>query len=619
MSNHSFNDFITPFNEVENRFFELNFEDPKLKELLHFDLKVNYLLTTFKFDSVYNILLNSQYKDSEIAIDRKLHSFLFSRLYSSLKFHNYSIEYLKLAMSIEIPQEQYVYFSFLSDEFLKSKLAYRYRMIKNYKKSNELFEEVIDSYISTNQYKSLHSVFRIYVNNLIALNDLKTVKTILEKFNKKEYLDNLTFAQGYYTLLAYYYYLVKDIEKAITYEKQSLVYRKKLGDKKLIMNGYVTIAKFYNANLQLDSAKIYFDFAEEFFAKNKSLNSSGYFYESIINYYKNINDTINTLKAEQVLRSIQNEEALVEHILSVTEKIISKNEEISKVKFSNTILTEISVIIFILLLLIFYFYYRLKNKESILKEKSNDLENEIRSHIETHKNLEYLISEKNKLIGLISHDLINPLGASISLLNIAIETYNKKDDEMSEILLAVRSSITENKKMLNQIMSWVVSSQNQRTFAPESSSIYNITEEVLDSLSSQISNKSINVDNKLIAGLTAWFDPNQIKVVIRNIIQNALKFTPENGRIVVDNYTENNYIFITIQDNGIGIEENKIKHLFNSQRLTFKNKQNESSGYGFGLVISKEFIALNRGDIFVDSKLHHGTKFTIKLPMYEKV
>jgi len=109
-------------------------------------------------------------------------------------------------------------------------------------------------------------------------------------------------------------------------------------------------------------------------------------------------------------------------------------------------------------------------------------------------------------------------------------------------------------------------------------------------------------------------DENMTKTIVRNLINNAIKFTNKGGEISIALYKNGNDIELIISDNGIGMTENQLEEILDNEKFVSSYGTNNESGTGLGLKLVYEFVRLNNGEISVDSRKNVGTTFYIKLP-----
>jgi len=114
--------------------------------------------------------------------------------------------------------------------------------------------------------------------------------------------------------------------------------------------------------------------------------------------------------------------------------------------------------------------------------------------------------------------------------------------------------------------------------------------------------------------LVAYFDKNMISVVVRNLMTNALKYTPANGSIIVTVEDRNDYILVKVNDNGIGFDADKMKMLLEKKEIKSTTGTDQEKGSGFGLLLCKELIELNNGEFMIESVINKGSTFSFTCP-----
>ena len=147
-------------------------------------------------------------------------------------------------------------------------------------------------------------------------------------------------------------------------------------------------------------------------------------------------------------------------------------------------------------------------------------------------------------------------------------------------------------------------------------SVKDLVEELFDTFSNMASAKNILFINHIADDLELFVDENTTRTIMRNVVNNAIKFTPENGEVSVAAYEEDTFIAVRVSDTGIGMSEDKLQALFNFQHKSAYGTAGEK-GLGLGLQLVYEFVEMNRGAIEVKSEEGEGTEFTIRLPLFE--
>jgi len=141
-----------------------------------------------------------------------------------------------------------------------------------------------------------------------------------------------------------------------------------------------------------------------------------------------------------------------------------------------------------------------------------------------------------------------------------------------------------------------------------------VVKENIDLLSEVAKNKSIRLINHLEAKTLTWSDSNQIDIVIRNLISNAVKFTPENGMVTITAIEKKDQWQVSIRDTGIGMNQDTIDKIFSDNSTLTTYGTNNEKGTGLGLSLCKEMIEKNNGKIWVESLLRKGSTFHFILP-----
>lgn len=236
---------------------------------------------------------------------------------------------------------------------------------------------------------------------------------------------------------------------------------------------------------------------------------------------------------------------------------------------------------------------------------------------ESQKQLEKALNTKNLFMSIIGHDLKNPLNGITITLEL-LKNYNNKISEDKKLYYINNLYNTTNSllELLNNLLAWSSSESKMLKLQVEYSNLSQQFDSVLVIMQNLIENKKITIQNQINKEIFAYFDLNTINTVLRNLISNALKFTKINGTITLSTLKLNNdFIQVSIKDNGIGIPENKIEKLFSSENRFTTEGTNNESGTGLGLIICKDFIEKNGGKLGVKSIVNEGSEFYFSLPL----
>ncbi len=231
--------------------------------------------------------------------------------------------------------------------------------------------------------------------------------------------------------------------------------------------------------------------------------------------------------------------------------------------------------------------------------------------------LKEAINAKDKFFNIMAHDLKNPFNAVLGLTHLIsskIKNYNQK--EIQQYAMLINQSATQIYNLLENLLEWSRAQSGALVKNPVIFDIHDPINECLELLANNFEQKAINIVFNYSHEFKVFVDKNMILTVIRNLLMNAIKYTPENGEIFISTSTSNNIVEVSIADNGIGISEENIDKLFKIDKPISTPGVLNEKGTGLGLIICKEFIDQNDGELFVESNKDKGSTFTFELPAY---
>jgi len=248
------------------------------------------------------------------------------------------------------------------------------------------------------------------------------------------------------------------------------------------------------------------------------------------------------------------------------------------------------------------------------KRYTRDIESKNLELERTEKKLRDLNTTKDKLFSIIGHDLRGPIGASKSLIDLILSDFDLSDTEyLTQTLETLQSTSSSTYDLLEILLEWAKSQQNEVSFTPRSISLKSLVDTTINLLSEAANKKSIQIHNYIPEKQLVYADENMLSTTIRNLISNAIKFTPENKNIRIS-ISENDSLWtINIKDEGVGINEEDQHKLFKAdESFTTYGTANEK-GSGLGLLLCKEFVIKHGGQIWVESKVGKGSDFIFTL------
>lgn len=230
--------------------------------------------------------------------------------------------------------------------------------------------------------------------------------------------------------------------------------------------------------------------------------------------------------------------------------------------------------------------------------------------------LRELNAVKDKFFSIIAHDLRGPFNGLFGLLNMVREDFDKIGvDEVKENLECINDILQNLFQLLEDLLEWGRIQRNVIEFSPLNDNICNVIRNVVDLYSINAKNKNIILNLEMPDELFVNFDKKMVSTVVRNLITNAIKFTPMWGSIKVTVIDEADQVRISVQDTGIGISNKNLQRLFNLTEYFSTQGTNNEGGTGLGLILCKEFVERHGGKIFVETELKKGSIFSFTIPI----
>ncbi|PLX14801.1 MAG: hypothetical protein C0597_09520 [Marinilabiliales bacterium] len=248
-----------------------------------------------------------------------------------------------------------------------------------------------------------------------------------------------------------------------------------------------------------------------------------------------------------------------------------------------------------------------KAKKTISQQKE-----EIENHREQ---LKALNASKDKFFSIIAHDLRNPIGGFLNLTEVLANNFDVfSEKESKEFIDVMNQASKQLYNLLENLLQWSRAQTGRISYEPQFISIRKMVDEAIDALMINIENKGIKININIDEKTVAYVDKNMITTVIRNLLSNAIKFTHSNGFISIRCKQTDNLIELSVTDNGVGIKKNDQEKLFRIDKHITTEGTSAEKGTGLGLILCKEFVAMNRGEIWVESEINKGATFIFTLP-----
>lgn len=480
------------------------------------------------------------------------------------------------------------------------------------------------------------------------------------------------------TLISHSYHVDKDYKKSLEYNLMALEIRKGIKLNTYIGSSLINVANSYNRLNQTDSAIIYarqgLDIArraEKYFFISAAYKSLSAIFEnkgksdSALKYFKMYKTASDSLNLEILDRELSRYRSKVE--LQKKENDLNLLR-LSRQKMITYLLFAIVALVIVLIVFVFLRYRQKKHDNELLTEQKDKLNEtleklnqsrdeleqanrrltdfnkklesmveertvELRSEIEYRKFAEKnLIESKNKieesfkkekelnlmkttLISTVSHEFKNPMTVILSSAEMMELFLDREEpDKTRENLGKIRKAIVHMNELITDVLIYGKSGHRDRNINPEEFDLLVITRELIENV--RLFDKERH-EFRLIPAMDEiiiFSDKNSLKHILRNLLSNAAKFSPNARFVDIFVRKDKSFVTIEVQDYGIGIPKADMAEIFSP----FHRGRNTGkiSGTGFGLAIVKNYIDILQGTIEVESEIDGGTKFKVRIPVY---
>ena len=257
----------------------------------------------------------------------------------------------------------------------------------------------------------------------------------------------------------------------------------------------------------------------------------------------------------------------------------------------------------------------IKQSKNVLEQKTIELSYLNTKLNESEKELKALNASKDKFFSIIAHDLRSPFTSLLGLTEYLASDYaDISRDELRGVSGNLLKSAKLTFNLLENLLQWAKIRTGRIKLDPECISLKSIICRMTDLYKVNAANKNISLDVQVNDDINVFADLNMVETILRNLFSNAIKFSYEGGKVIVNVREKGKFAEINIIDNGVGISEDNIKKLFQiDQNISTNGTQNEE-GSGVGLILCKEFVEMNNGEVFVKSEVGKGSNFSFTLP-----
>ncbi|MFS4416466.1 response regulator [Maribacter sp. 2307ULW6-5] len=249
-----------------------------------------------------------------------------------------------------------------------------------------------------------------------------------------------------------------------------------------------------------------------------------------------------------------------------------------------------------------------------------ELKARIRTHVElalAKKSLEAQSALKDRIFSIIGHDLRSPLSAAKLKMDFILRGIidPKQDDFLDGTVKELSRTMDESLNLLQNLLGWAKSESGQIQIIAEKLQLYDLADQTCRLLQMASGHKDIALSNEVDALHYANADMNTIKTVLRNLVSNAIKFTPKGGRITLSSQATDAKVTVSVTDNGLGISKKNQERILDRHTHFSKLGTDQEPGTGLGLVLCQSFIEKNGGRLGIESEEGKGSTFYFELPL----
>ena len=370
---------------------------------------------------------------------------------------------------------------------------------------------------------------------------------------------------------------------------------------------------------QLDSARFYLENDDKLLKKeNTSLRYQAYFkakkYKEAFKYaqeYIQLQDSITNNKTDSLYisygKKYQTEKKIQENELLKKDNLI-KDLEVIKQTTNRNYLLLLSAL-GLILLGVTYNRFRLKRKTANALATQNTIINNQKLALEKSN------ANKQRLFGIIAHDLVNPFNAILGYTQLLEEDYdNFNDKERKNFITTINKYANSNYKLTRTLLDWAKVQQEKLVVNKATLSCKEIVAMAIQPYQVLADKKNIHIQTHISDTIFVEADKNMMQTVIGNLFVNAIKFTPENGEIKFHlDKNKDGTVTIEIEDSGIGMNQEQLNNLFDITKVNTRQGTNNEKGNGLGLILCKELMELQKGTLQMFSQLNKGSRAVVTI------
>ncbi|MCF7801652.1 MAG: tetratricopeptide repeat-containing sensor histidine kinase [Candidatus Marinimicrobia bacterium] len=440
-----------------------------------------------------------------------------------------------------------------------------------------------------------------------------------------------------YTDIGNFYFTHGEHHRALEYYDKSFKLRRDINDSLGRIQTLQAIAKTNFAMDRYDLALTNYQVAQEMARKADMLSTMETNYEGMARvyaakedfktayaFYREFTNIKDSLFSSRVTSRISDLQVKYQTERSRREnELLRKNNEIQelmliKANYQRYVLSLVIVVVLIFLVFFLVRYRSGKKMNARLQEQKDQLTKALKQLRQREEELEELNATKDRFFSIVSHDLRGPLGGFYRLTEtMAREIDNLSHEEIKEAMTGVHQSAEHMYKLLENLLEWSRLQLGKVEFHSETFNLGESVSGTLALMKTQAAQKNIHLDTHLPdTPITVQADTHMLGTIVRNLVSNAIKFTPRGGEVeVIVEKADETFARVTISDNGVGMDRATRSSLFDIGNPKRQAGTENEQGTGLGLILCKELVENHGGTISADSTPNKGSTFQFTLPL----
>ena len=344
-------------------------------------------------------------------------------------------------------------------------------------------------------------------------------------------------------------------------------------------------------------------------------------YQQSIEHYQNfatIREDMINVESRTSIANLESSYELVnkeKEIARLEKENMAKQLDLREERSLRNYLISLAVFLLLLGIIVALSLVRNRRMNLVLKQKNMEL-GELNQRLTTYsEELDGLNRTKNRLISIISHDLKNSFQSLIGYSDLLVKEAGRfTGEERLSFYKSINDTSKKSFELLQNLLDWTRLQTSEIPFDPADLRVAEVIQSVMDLLKSHALDKGISMHVDVPPATMVYADSRMFETILRNILSNAVKYTPFGGKVTVSVRDQDGYLRFDVRDTGVGMDGEQVANLFKVDRKASRPGTNNEQGTGFGLILCREFVKKNGGDLTVESYPGKGSTFSFTVP-----